>query len=169
MPSSPGSSLFYYFSQQLDPSVTWADVRWLAGISPLPLVLKGLLTAEDARLAVEAGVAGVVVSNHGGRQLDGAPGTMDVLPEVRDAIGGAAEVYLDGGVRRGSDVLKALGLGARAVLIGRPYLWGLATGGEAGVRDVVELLRAELALAVALAGLRRLADIDRSVVAPAPH
>jgi isopentenyl diphosphate isomerase/L-lactate dehydrogenase-like FMN-dependent dehydrogenase len=94
---------------------------------------------------------------------------MDVLGEVRDAIGGAAEVYLDGGVRRGSDVLKALGLGARAVLIGRPYLWGLATGGEEGVRDVVELMRAELSLAMALAGLRRLADIDRSVVAPAPH
>jgi 4-hydroxymandelate oxidase len=164
-----GSSLFYYFAEQLDPAVTWDDVEWLTTLSPLPVVLKGVLTAEDARLAVEAGVSGVLVSNHGGRQLDGVPATMDALPEVVDAVQGAAEVLLDGGVRRGTDVLKALGVGARAVLIGRPYLWGLAADGEDGVWQVLELLRGELALALALAGRQGVADVDRSLVAPAPR
>jgi len=168
LPIAPGSSLFYYFAEQLDAAVTWDDVAWLASLSPLPLVVKGVLTAEDARRAVGAGAAGLIVSNHGGRQLDGVPATMDALPEVLSACGDAMEVYLDGGIRRGTDVLKALGVGARAVLIGRPYLWGLAAAGQEGVRDVVDMLRAELSLAMALAGRQRIADVDRSLVAPAP-
>ena len=167
LPAEPGSNLFRYFADQLEIAMTWEDVAWLRGLSPLPILLKGILTGEDARLAVEAGVEGIVVSNHGGRQLDGAPATLDVLPEVVEAVGGRAEVYLDGGVRRGADVLKALGLGARAVLVGRPILWGLSVNGEAGVTEVLTMLKAELALAMTLAGRRSVADVDRSLVAPA--
>jgi 4-hydroxymandelate oxidase len=166
LPEAAGSSLFHYFASQLDPAVTWEDVAWLRSLSPMPLLLKGVVTAEDARLAEDAGVNGLIVSNHGGRQLDGAPATLDVLPEVMEAVGGRIEVLMDGGVRRGSDALKALALGARAVLIGRPYLWGLAVGGEAGVREVLELLRDELSLAMALAGRPTVADVNRSAVAP---
>ena len=129
----PGSSLSHFFAGEHDASLSWADLPWLRSLAPLPLVLKGIVTAEDARLAVEAGVDGIVVSNHGGRQLDGAPATLDALPEVVEAVAGRAEVYLDGGVRRGSDVLTALALGARAVFVGRPVLWGLAVDGAAGV------------------------------------
>jgi 4-hydroxymandelate oxidase len=167
LPEAPGSSLFHYFASQLDPAVTWDDVAWLRSLSPMPLLLKGVATAEDARVAEEAGVDGLVVSNHGGRQLDGAPATLDVLPEVVEAVEGRIEVLMDGGVRRGGDVLKALALGARAVLLGRPYLWGLAVGGEAGVREVVELLRDEFSLAMTLAGRPTVSDVDRSAVGPA--
>jgi 4-hydroxymandelate oxidase len=167
LPAEPGSNLFRYFADQLEIAMTWEDVAWLRGLSPLPILLKGILTGEDARLAVEAGVEGIVVSNHGGRQLDGAPATLDVLPEVVEAVGGRAEVYLDGGVRRGADVLKALGLGARAVLVGRPVLWGLSVNGEAGVTEVLTMLKAELTLAMTLAGRRSVGDVDRSLVAPA--
>jgi 4-hydroxymandelate oxidase len=167
LPNEPGSNLFRYFADQLEIAMTWEDVAWLQDLSGVPVLLKGILTGEDARLAVEAGVQGIIVSNHGGRQLDGAPATLDVLPEIVEAVGGRAEVYLDGGVRRGTDVLKALGLGARAVLVGRPVLWGLATSGEGGVHEVLSMLKAELALAMTLAGRRTIADIDRSVVAPA--
>jgi 4-hydroxymandelate oxidase len=168
LPEGEGSGLFAYFASVLDPSVTWEDLAWLRGLSPLPLVVKGLLTSEDAELAVQAGADAVVVSNHGGRQLDGVPASLDALPEVVDAVEGRAEVLVDGGVRRGSDVLKALALGARAVLIGRPYLWGLAAGGEAGVRRVLEVLRDELTLAMALAGRPAVAAIDRSALGRAP-
>jgi isopentenyl diphosphate isomerase/L-lactate dehydrogenase-like FMN-dependent dehydrogenase len=130
----------------------------------LPVLLKGIVTAEDASLAVHAGVDGIIVSNHGGRQLDSAPATIDALPEVVDAVAGRLPVLMDGGVRRGTDVLKALGYGARAVLVGRPYLWALAADGEAGVRDVLGLLRAELALAMALCGRPSIESIDRSLV-----
>ncbi|MGH2486542.1 MAG: alpha-hydroxy acid oxidase, partial [Ktedonobacterales bacterium] len=134
-----------------------------------PIVVKGILTGEDAALAVAHGAAAVVVSNHGGRQLDGAVATMDALPEVIAAVNGHAEVYVDGGVRRGTDVLKALALGARAVLLGRPVLWGLAAGGEEGVGEVLALLRAEIELAMMLAGRPTLASIDRSLItAPRP-
>ena len=167
LPNEPGSNLFRYFADQLDIAITWETVAWLQEMATVPLLLKGILTGEDAGLAVDAGVQGIVVSNHGGRQLDGAPATLDVLPEIVEAVGGRAEVYLDGGVRRGTDVLKALGLGARAVLVGRPVLWGLATGGEEGVREVLSMLKAELELAMTLAGRRTVADIDRSLVAPA--
>jgi 4-hydroxymandelate oxidase len=149
-----------------DPmSLTWEDVDWLRGLTALPLVLKGVLTAEDAALAVAHGAAAIVVSNHGGRALDGVPASIEALPEVVAAVGGRCEVYLDGGIRRGTDVLKAVALGARAVLVGRPILWGLAARGEAGVRHVLDLLRAELELAMALAGRPTLASIDRSLVA----
>jgi isopentenyl diphosphate isomerase/L-lactate dehydrogenase-like FMN-dependent dehydrogenase len=127
-------------------------------------VVKGILTGEDATLAVEHGADALVVSNHGGRQLDGAVATMDALPEVVAAVDRRCEVYVDGGVRRGTDVLKALALGARAVLLGRPVLWGLAAGGQEGVGEVLALLRAEIELAMMLAGRPTLASIDRSLV-----
>ncbi len=149
---------------QLDPSLTWDAVDWLRSITRLPVLVKGILTAEDAVLAVQTGVAGIVVSNHGGRQLDGAIATLDALPGVVDRIGGAIPVLLDGGVRRGADVLKAIALGARAVLVGRAYLWGLAADGEAGVRRVLDILRTELELAMALAGVPDLGAVDRSLV-----
>ena len=136
----------------LDASVSWRDLEWIASEGQLPVVLKGVVTAEDAELAVEHGAAAVVVSNHGGRQLDGVPATLDSLPEVAEAVAGRAEVYLDGGIRRGTDVAKALALGARGVLAGRAPIFGLAAAGEDGVRHVLELLRDELALALSLLG-----------------
>jgi isopentenyl diphosphate isomerase/L-lactate dehydrogenase-like FMN-dependent dehydrogenase len=142
----------------LDRSVTWEAVGRLAEAG-LPLVVKGILDAEDARLAVEHGAAAVIVSNHGGRQLDAAPATLDVLPAVAEAVDGRAEVLLDGGVRRGTDVLTALALGARAVLVGRPVYWGLAYGGAAGVREVLDVLRAEIVEAMTLLGRRSLAEV----------
>ena len=168
LPEASGSALFSFFLDRHDASLTWDDVAWLRSLSPLPVVLKGIVTAEDARLAVDAGVDAIVVSNHGGRQLDGAPATLDVLPDVVEAAEGRVEVLLDGGIRRGSDVFKALALGARAVLVGRPYLWGLAVNGAEGVRQVLEIIRDDLMLTMALAGRPRIADIDRSAVAPAP-
>ena len=136
----------------LDQSLTWRDVEMLAELSDLPLVVKGVITAEDARLAVEHGAGAVVVSNHGGRQLDGVPATLDALPEVVEAVDGRVEVYVDGGVRRGTDVVTALALGARAALIGRPVVWALAAGGEDGVARLLGLLRDEIELALALLG-----------------
>src|SRR6266511_571265 len=146
----------------IDPTLTWADLAWLVEMSPLPVLVKGVLTAEDAALAVAHGAAGVIVSNHGGRQLDGVPASADALPEVVERVGEAADVLVDGGVRRGTDVLKALALGARAVLVGRPVLWGLAVAGETGVRHVLELLLAELDTALALAGAPRASVLDRA-------
>ncbi len=144
--------------------ITWKTVEWLLSFTRLPVLLKGVLTEEDARKAVGYGVKGIIVSNHGGRQLDGVVPALDALPEVVDAVSGRCEVYMDGGIRRGTDVLKALALGAKAVLIGRPALWGLATDGAEGVQRVLELLRDELLLAMVLAGCPSLADIDRSFV-----
>lgn len=145
-------------------SLTWESLAWLRSQTSLPIVLKGILTAEDALLAVEHGVNGIVVSNHGGRQLDGASASVEVLPEVVEAVAGRCEVYLDGGIRRGTDVLKALALGARAVLVGRPILWGLAAKGAEGVSHVLNLLRSELELAMVLAGRPTIASIDSSLV-----
>jgi isopentenyl diphosphate isomerase/L-lactate dehydrogenase-like FMN-dependent dehydrogenase len=145
-------------------AITWADIEWLRSVTALPLVLKGILTAEDALLAVQHGAAGIVVSNHGGRQLDTVAATIDSLPEVARAVSGSCELYLDGGVRRGTDVLKALALGARAVFVGRPVLWGLAVAGADGAQHVLELLRDELELAMALCGRPTLASIDESLV-----
>ncbi|MFL6136990.1 MAG: alpha-hydroxy acid oxidase [Frankiaceae bacterium] len=160
----PGSSALQQHSRdQFDASITWRDLSWLRERSGLPLLLKGVLTAEDASLAVEAGVDGIVVSNHGGRQLDGAVASLDALPEVV-AAAPDLPVLVDGGVRRGTDVLKALALGARAVLVGRPVLWGLACAGAEGVTAVLRLLCTELEEAMALAGRPRIADIDRSAV-----
>ncbi len=159
-----GSALVHYISTIWDPSLTWEAIEWLRGLSPLPLVIKGILTAADARRAVDHGAAGIVVSNHGGRQLDGTLTTREALPEVVDAVSGKAEVFVDGGIRRGTDVLKALALGARAVLVGRPYLWALATSGQEGVEHLFTLLRDELDLDMALAGCPTIASIDRSLV-----
>lgn len=147
-----------------DAAVTWADVAWLRSVTDLPIILKGIVTAEDAALATGAGVAGIIVSNHGGRQLDGVTATIEALPEVVAAVAGRCEVYLDGGVRRGTDALKALALGARAVFVGRPILWGLAADGAAGAQHVLELLRDELSLAMALAGRPTLASIDATLI-----
>ncbi len=145
-------------------SLTWESIAWLRSLTSLPIVLKGILTAEDAKLAVEHGVEGIVVSNHGGRQLDTAQASIEALPEVVEAVAGHCEVYMDGGIRRGTDVLKALALGARAVLVGRPILWGLAVNGAAGARHVLELLHDELELAMVLSGRPTIASIDRSLV-----
>jgi 4-hydroxymandelate oxidase len=158
------SPLLAYIAEQLDPGLTWDDVAWLRSLTELPVVIKGVMTGEDALLAAEAGAAAVSVSNHGGRQLDGDPAALDALPEVVDALGGGIEVFMDGGVRRGTDVLCALALGARAVLVGRPQLWGLACGGEAGVAKVLDILRSDLALAMRLAGVRTVPDISRSLI-----
>jgi isopentenyl diphosphate isomerase/L-lactate dehydrogenase-like FMN-dependent dehydrogenase len=136
----------------VDPSITWKDLEELCSEFELPILVKGLITGEDAALAVEHGAAGVVVSNHGGRQLDNAPATIDALPEVVEAVAGRIPVLIDGGVRRGTDIAVALALGAEAVLVGRPVLWGLAWDGEAGARRALEMLADELRLALALLG-----------------
>ena len=151
----------------VDTSLTWRDLEWLRSASSLPLVVKGVLTAEDALLAVEHGAAGVIVSNHGGRQLDGVPATLDVLPEVVEAVGERVEVLVDGGIRRGTDVLKALALGARAALAGRAILWGLAAGGEEGVVRVLSLLRDEIQSGLMLLGCARPENVTRAHVRPA--
>jgi isopentenyl diphosphate isomerase/L-lactate dehydrogenase-like FMN-dependent dehydrogenase len=153
---------------RIDPAVTWADIAGFAADSTLPVIVKGVLTAADARLAVEHGAAGVIVSNHGGRQLDTALAGADALPAIADAVGGAIDVLVDGGVRRGTDVVKALALGARAVLIGRPALWGLSVGGAAGVQRVLELLISETRVALSLAGAARAATVDPGLVVRAP-
>ncbi|XP_071805010.1 2-Hydroxyacid oxidase 1-like isoform X2 [Asterias amurensis] len=148
-----------------DPSFCWKDITWLKEFTSLPLILKGILTAADARMAVSHGAAGILVSNHGGRQLDGVCATIDALSEVVDAVRGSnVEVYLDGGVRNGTDVLKALALGARAVFIGRPAIWGLAYDGEAGVKKVLGILKEEFSTAMALSGCASLADITPDLV-----
>jgi isopentenyl diphosphate isomerase/L-lactate dehydrogenase-like FMN-dependent dehydrogenase len=163
LPNIPGPLARQNFHADLgkivDATLTWRDLEWLRETCQLPLVLKGILTAEDAVLAAEHGAAGVIVSNHGGRQLDGVPASLDALPEVVEAVGERIEVLVDGGVRRGTDVVKALALGARAVLVGRPVIWGLTVGGEAGVRDVLELLRRELKLGLTLLGCRSPAEV----------
>ena len=151
------------FGQNFDASLSWRDLEWLAGYG-LPVVVKGLLTAEDAELACEHGAAAVVVSNHGGRQLDGVPATLDVVEEVADAVRGRAQVLLDSGVRRGVDVLKALALGADAVLIGRAMLWGLTVAGEEGVSDVLRMFQEEIQLGLALLGCTSPADVSRAHV-----
>ncbi|XP_022096711.1 hydroxyacid oxidase 1-like [Acanthaster planci] len=163
--SSEDSGLAAYVASLIDPSLNWEHIEWLKSITSLPIILKGILTAEDAKLAVEHNVSGILVSNHGARQLDGVLATIDALNEVVQAVRGSnVEVYLDGGVRTGTDVLKALALGARAVFIGRPSLWGLAYNGEAGVREVLELIRDEFKLAMALSGCTCIADITPDLI-----
>ncbi|GAA2637720.1 alpha-hydroxy acid oxidase [Actinomadura fulvescens] len=151
---------------EFDPGLDWSVVDWLRSVSALPVLVKGILTGADAALAIGAGVDGIVVSNHGGRQLDGVPGTLDVLPEIADAVAGRVPLLLDGGVRRGRDVLAALALGADAVLVGRPVLHGLAVGGAEGVTDLLTILLDELTDAMSLCGLRTLADITPDLVRP---
>jgi 4-hydroxymandelate oxidase len=167
VPAASGDSgLAAYFADLLDPSLTWDAIDWLRSITKLPVLVKGIVRADDAVRAVERGAAGIVVSNHGGRQLDASPPTIDVLPRIADAVAGRAEILIDGGVRRGADVVKALALGARCVLVGRPILWGLAAGGRAGVNAALATLRRELDLAFALCGCPDVASVTRDLVRP---
>lgn len=149
------------------PDLTWSWIKWARSASKLPVVVKGVLTSEDAKLCVEHGAHAVVVSNHGARTLDGTAGTLHVLSEVADAVGGKVPVLMDGGVRRGGDIVKAVALGAKAVLIGRPYLWGLGAFGQDGVQRVIELLHGELRIALALSGAGSLSAVNRSFIRPA--
>jgi 4-hydroxymandelate oxidase len=166
LPTGHGESgLANHFASGIDSALTWRDVDWLRSVTRLPVLIKGIVRGDDAARAVDHGAAGVIVSNHGGRQLDTAIASVRALPEVVDAVAGRAEVLLDGGVRRGTDVIKALALGARAVLVGRPVVWGLAAAGEQGALRVLELLRAETDLAMALCGCASVADISRDLVA----
>ncbi|XP_016453231.1 glycolate oxidase-like isoform X1 [Nicotiana tabacum] len=161
------SGLASYVAGQVDQSLSWKDVKWLQTITHLPILLKGVLTAEDARLAVESGAAGIIVSNHGARQLDYAPATVMALEEVVKAVQGRIPVFLDGGIRRGTDVFKALALGASGVFIGRPVVFSLAVDGEAGVRKVLQMLQDEFELTMALSGCRSIKEITRShITAP---
>ena len=155
---SPGAARGAAFNvleigELIDPSLTWVDIERLVELSEIPIVVKGVMTPEDARLAADHGAAGVVVSNHGGRQLDTVPTGAEALPTIADAVGDRVDVLVDGGIRRGTDVLKALALGARAVMVGRPVIWGLAVGGEAAARTVLDLLVSEFDVALALAGV----------------
>jgi 4-hydroxymandelate oxidase len=166
MPEPTGSSsLAHFIEEQFDPSLTWDSVGWLLETAGVPVVLKGILSREDARLAVEHGAAAVVVSNHGGRQLDGSWPTVRALREVVEGVDGRIPVLVDGGIRRGADVLRAVALGATAVLIGRPYLWGLAVAGQLGVERVVESLVADLRRTLALTGRTSLSEVDSRVLA----
>jgi 4-hydroxymandelate oxidase len=166
LPAGAGESgLAAYFASQLDPSLEWSDLEWLVGHSALPVLVKGVHRADDARRAVAAGAAGVIVSNHGGRQLDTVPATIRMLPAIADAVGAEVDVLMDGGIRRGTDVLKALALGARAVMVGRPILWALALDEAAGVTRVLRMLEEELRSAMALSGVRRISEIDADLLA----
>jgi 4-hydroxymandelate oxidase len=156
------------FAALVDPDLRWSDIEQFVSDSPLPVIVKGLLTSQDALLAAEHGARGVVVSNHGGRQLDTVLSGADALPAVVDAVGDRLDVLVDGGIRRGTDVLKALALGARAVMVGRPVLWGLAVSGPDGARRVIEILLGEFDVALALAGAPRARELDRSFVTAAP-
>ncbi|KAJ1932328.1 Hydroxyacid oxidase 1 [Linderina macrospora] len=162
--STNASGLAAYVASQIDPTLSWKHIAWVKSVAKIPVLVKGILTAEDARMAVQAGVDGIIVSNHGGRQLDTAPATIDVLEEVVKAADGKVEVYLDGGVRRGTDVFKALALGAKAVFLGRPVLWALNYSGEQGVVEMLDMINEEFRLAMALAGCVKVSDITREYV-----
>ena len=149
------------------PELNWDDFAWMRQQWSGPLFIKGVLDADDAARAVDLGADGIVVSNHGGRQLDGAVASLDALPAIARRVGGQAEILMDGGIRRGSDIVKALCLGAKAVCIGRPYVYGLAARGPAGVEDILRILRAELSTAMTLMGVDRLEDLDPSWLLPA--
>jgi 4-hydroxymandelate oxidase len=165
-PEVIGSGLAAYVREHFKEDLSFEDLDWLCGSTELPVVVKGVCRPDDARTAAEHGAAAVVVSNHGGRQLDTAPSTCEVLPYVVDAAADRCEIYVDGGIRRGSDVLKALALGAKAVLVGRPILWGLCVAGEEGALAVLEILRRELDEAMLLCGCTTLGDIDRKLLKP---
>jgi lactate 2-monooxygenase len=162
----PGPAIGHWAYQFANPTVSWADLEWLKEQTKLPIVLKGIVHADDATRARDAGVDGLIVSNHGGRQVDGSLAALDALPAIRDAVGGELAVLFDSGVRGGADIFKALALGADAVCIGRPYMYGLALAGQAGVEHVVRCLLAELDLTLALSGYTSIAQVDRSVLAP---
>ena len=159
-----GSGLTAYVNSLIDPSIGWADLEWLVSVTSLPVIVKGVARGDDAARCVDHGAAAVVVSNHGGRQLDTSPATIDALPEVAEAIEGRIEVLMDGGVRRGTDVIKALARGARAVLLGRPILWGLSVDGGEGVSGVLEIIRDEIDTAMALCGASSVAEITADLL-----
>jgi 4-hydroxymandelate oxidase len=165
LPAVSGSGLAAYVHDNFKSDLGFDDLDWLCSSTRLPVVVKGVCRGDDARRAAEHGAKAVVVSNHGGRQLDTAPATCEVLPHVVDAVGGLGEIYVDGGIRRGSDVLKAIALGARAVLIGRPILWGLCVAGEEGAGKILGILRRELDEAMLLCGCTKLSDIGRWLLA----
>lgn len=166
MPEVKGSGLAAYVRDNFKSDLSFDDLDWLCGCTRLPVIVKGVCRSDDARRIAEHGAKAIVVSNHGGRQLDTAPATCEVLPRVVDATGDRCEIYVDGGIRRGSDVLKAIALGARAVLVGRPILWGLCVNGKEGAADILEILRRELDEAMLLCGCTKLTDIDVSLLRP---
>jgi L-lactate dehydrogenase (cytochrome) len=169
LPGFGGITLAEWAQSQFDQTVSWKDVEWIRSIFPGKLVLKGILDPDDAREALKTGADGIVVSNHGGRQLDGAPSTISALPKVADAIGGQKEILFDSGVRTGQDMFRALALGADACMIGRPFLYGLGAGGEAGVAKVIDILRRELDTTMVLTGIDDVRKIDRKAIAGWPE
>ncbi len=162
------TSLSDWTSKQFDPTLSWSDVEWVKKQWGGKLILKGIMDPEDARIAAESGADALVVSNHGGRQLDGAPSSISAVPAIADAVGDRIEVWMDGGIRSGQDVLKAIALGARATLIGRAFMYGLGAMGEAGVTKCLEIIHRELDVSMALCGRSRIQDVDRSILLPAP-
>ena len=158
------TSLAQWTNNQFDPALSWKDVEWVRGIWPGKLILKGILDVEDARIAAKTGASALVVSNHGGRQLDGAPSSISALPKIAGAAGSEIEIMFDGGIRSGQDVLRALALGARSCMIGRAYVYGLGAGGEAGVAKAIEILGKELDVSMALTGSKSVRDVDRSII-----
>nr|AVP27295.1 peroxisomal glycolate oxidase [Spirogyra pratensis] len=164
MDQTEDSGLASYVAGQIDRSLSWKDVKWLQSVTSMPILVKGVITGEDAKIAVECGASGIIVSNHGARQLDYVSSTINALEEVVKATAGRIPVFLDGGVRRGTDVLKALALGAKGVFVGRPVVFALASDGEAGVKKCLQMLRDEFELAMALAGCTKISDINRSLV-----
>jgi L-lactate dehydrogenase (cytochrome) len=161
------TTLSQWIAGQFDPTLSWKDVEWVKKLWGGKLILKGILDAEDAKLAAGCGVDAIVVSNHGGRQLDSTISSIRALPEIVAAVNGKTEIWMDGGIRSGQDVLKALALGARAVMIGRAYAYGLGAMGEAGVTRALEIIRAELDVSMALCGVKDVKDVDRSILRPA--
>ena len=163
-----GVAIGHFVQQFANPTLTWERLEWLRSITDLPVLLKGILRADDARRAAEREIDGIVVSNHGGRQIDGSVGSLDALPEIVEEVGDRMTVLFDSGIRSGSDVVKALALGANAVLIGRPYIWGLALGGQEGIETVLKTLLAEFDMALALSGYTKPTDLDRDALVRAP-
>ena len=161
------NSLAEWISGQFDPTLSWKDVEWVRSLWPGKLIIKGVLDLDDARLAAQTGADALVVSNHGGRQLDGAPSSISALPRIADALGNEIELMFDGGIRSGQDMLRALALGARSCLIGRAYIFGLAAGGQAGVAKAIEVIRKELDVSMALCGVRDVKDVSRAILRPA--
>jgi L-lactate dehydrogenase (cytochrome) len=159
------TSLAQWTSTQFDPTLNWKDVEWIRSIWPGKIIIKGILDVDDAKIAAKTGAAAIVVSNHGGRQLDGAPSSITMLPKIVDAVGSDIEVMFDGGIRSGQDLMRALALGARSCLIGRSYIFGLGAGGQAGVAKAIDILKTELDVTMALCGIRTIKDIDRRAIA----
>jgi L-lactate dehydrogenase (cytochrome) len=151
-------------ADQFDPALNWKDVEWIKSLWPGKLILKGILDVEDARIAAKTGAAAIVVSNHGGRQLDGASSSIAMLPPIAEAVGAEVEVMFDGGIRSGQDLMRAIALGARSCMSGRAYIYGLGAGGEAGVARAIEIIRSELDISMALTGVTNVAEIDRRVI-----